>query len=367
MRDDFTKVFSSPLGVPLGRTESFEGESYKNELITQKIQYMLNRTQRMFEYEGLPDGIPRDILELYLQTIGYAGVIDVDGNLFVTWGTLGGVPNEFYRPTKFIVANPGLQRRFPEWQKHEYTIGEDCVIIRNDSLYMGLYPAFNHYANMLVENEITMHIDSINRRIVDLITAENDNAYQSAKKYLADVSDGKLGVISSKAFMDGIQAQPYGGSARGSTELIEIEQYWNAQWLQFSGLNANHNMKREAVMSGEAELNDDALLPLTDEMLYWREKGLKDVEEMFGLVASVSLSSAWSDRETANELYEDKQEAETEKAEAEADITEAEAEQAEEQTNEQVKESADEMTAETAEETEDTYKSENSEEKDGKE
>ena len=360
MKPDFTTLFS-PLGVPLGRAESFEGKDYKERLITQKIQYMLNRTQRMFEYEGLPDGIPRDILELYLQTIGYAGIIDIAGNLFVTWGTLGGVPNEFYRPTKFIVANPGLQRRFPEWQKHEYTIGEDCVIIRNDSLYMGLYPAFNHYANMLTENEITMHIDSVNRRIVDLLTAENDSAFQSAKKYLADVSDGKQGAIMSQAFMDGIKAQPYGGAARGSTELIEIEQYWNGQWLNFCGLNANFNMKREAVMSGEAELNDDALLPLTDEMLYWREQGLKDVEEMFGLAASVSLACAWSDREAANDIYEDKTEAEAEKAEAEAEIAQSEAEQAEETDTETVEETTEET---EAEETEDT---ETEEQKDGEE
>lgn len=350
MKRGFMSLFSSPLGVPLGYSESFEGEDYKRDLITQKIQYMLNRTQRMFDYDGLPDGIPRDILELYLQTIGYAGVIDIDGNLFITWGTLGGVPNEFYRPTKFIVANPGLQRRFPNWQKHEYTIGEDCIIIRNDALYMGLYPAFNHYANMLTENEITMHVDSVNRRIVDLITAENDNGFNSAKKYLADVADGKQGVIMSKAFMDGITAQPYGGAAsRGSTELIEIEQYWNGQWLNFTGLNANYNMKREAVMSGEAELNDDALLPLVDEMLYWREQGLKDVENMFGLAASVSLSSAWGQRAEANELYEDKQEAETDKAEAEAEKAEAEAEAAEEQ----------------PEETEETKETEETEETDG--
>ena len=350
MKPDFTAMFS-PLGVPCGYVEEFSGPQYKRDLITQKIQYMLNRTQRMFDYDGLPDGIPRDILELYLQTIGYAGVIDIDGNLFITWGTLGGVPNEFYRPTKFIVANPGLQRRFPEWQKHEYTIDEDCIIIRNDALYMGLYPAFNHYANMLTENEITMHIDSVNRRVVDLLTAENDSGFNSAKKYLADVADGKQGVIMSKAFMDGITAQPYGGAARGSTELIEIEQYWNGQWLNFTGLNANYNMKREAVMSGEAELNDDALLPLVDEMLYWREQGLKDVEEMFGLAASVSLSSAWGQRAEANDLYEDKQEAEAEKAEAEADKAEAEAEAEAEAAEEQPEETD---TSEETEESEET-------------
>lgn len=344
MIHDIERVFGSPLGVPLGRIESFEGEEYKRDLITQKIQYMLNRTQRMFLYYDLPEGIPADILELYLQTIGYAGVIDISGNLYVTWGTLGGVPNEYYRPTKFIVANPGLQRKYPEWSKHEYTIGEDCVIIRNDSLYMGLYPAFNHYANMLVENEITMHVDSVNRRIVDLITAENDNAFNSAKKYLADIADGKQGVISSKAFLDGIATQPYGGSARGSTELIEIEQYWQAQWLNFTGLNANYNMKREAVMSGEAELNDDALLPLVDEMLFYREQGLKDVENMFGHVSSVRLGSAWNDRAEANDIYEEKQE-------AELDIKVAEAEQAE-------------IEVETAEDPEDTEETENTETED---
>ena len=169
------------------------------------------------------------------------------------------------------------------------------------------------------------------------------------------IEDGKQGVIMSKAFMDGITAQPYGGAARGSTELIEIEQYWNGQWLNMVGLNANYNMKREAVMSGEAELNDDALLPLVDEMLYWREQGLKDVEEMFGLVASVSLSSAWGQRAEANDLYEDKQEAETEIAEAEADKAEAVTEAAEEQPEE----------TDTSDKTDTPEETEESEETDG--
>ena len=320
---DFNRLFGSPLGMPLGHIESFEGPEYKQSLISQKIQYMFDRTQSMFEYSGMGEGMPPDIFELYLQTVGFIGVIDVAGTLYATRGTLGGIPNEFNRPSTFIVANPGLQRKYPYIQiNREYQIGVDCVVIKNDSLYIGLYPAFNHFANMLAENEITMHIDSINRRIVDLITADNDNNFKSAQIYLDDIKNGKLGSIADPHIFDGIKVQPYGNSARG-TELVEIEQYWLAQLYNFIGLNANYNMKREAIGAGETALNDDSLTPLIENMLQCRKEGLAEIEQMFGSVINVRLSGSWAERDIMND-------SEIEKAEAEADQAEAEADQAEE-------------------------------------
>ena len=108
---------------------------------------------------------------------------------------------------------------------------------------------------------------------------------------------GKLGVIAETAFLDGVRAQPYGttGNSNVLTNLIELEQYFKASWFNELGLNANYNMKRESLNSSESQLNNDALLPLVDDMLECRKRGIEQVNAMFGTEISVSLASSWED------------------------------------------------------------------------
>lgn len=165
----------------------------------------------------------------------------------------------------------------------------------NDSLYIGLVPMFERYATMLIENELSMNIASINSRIISLISAGDDRTAKSAEKYLKDIADGKTGVIAENAFIDGVKSQPYGTTANSNTltNLIEYEQYIKASWFNELGLNANYNMKRESINSNESQLNDDMLLPLVDNMLECRKIGLDKVNAMYGTNISVDFNSSW--------------------------------------------------------------------------
>ena len=49
-------------------------------------------------------------------------------------------------------------------------------------------------------------------------------------------------------------------------------------------------------------MNNDALLPLVDDMLKCRERSAEKVNEMFGTEISVSLASSWEDNEQEIEL-----------------------------------------------------------------
>lgn len=270
----------------------------KNKCVNNIISYMLNRTQSMFRYSGLPDTIPERILELYLQTNGNCCFYEYNGELYVFIGGLGGEPDVYYMPTIYTIANPALKI------SKSLKINYDCVVISNDSLYMGLLPMFERYATAMMENEISMNVASINARIVSLISAGDDRTAKSAEKYLKDIASGKTGVIAENTFLDGVKSQPYGTTANSNTitNLIEYEQYLKASWFNELGLNANYNMKRESINSGESQLNDDMLLPLVDNMLHCREIGLEKVNAMFGTDISVSLNSSWEHNEKELEI-----------------------------------------------------------------
>lgn len=262
----------------------------KDISIRSYVGYMLARTQQMFEWKNLPETIPARSLELYLQMNGNACIAEKDGNLYAFVGGLGGEPNPYYMPTICVVANPAL--KFSK----DFVIDEDCVIIPNDSIYIGLLPLLNRYASLIVETDISIKRALINSRIYNLISAPDDPTKQAAEKFLSDVEDGKSGVIAANAFLDGIRSQPYGTTGTNVlTDLIEIMQYLKASMFNELGLNANYNMKRESLNSAESQLNDDALLPLVDDMLKQRKLGAEKVNSMFGTSISVDYSSAWLD------------------------------------------------------------------------
>lgn len=251
------------------------------------LVYMLNRTQKIFEYKGLPDTIPKRMLEFLLQVNGFACITKVKGELYAFRGGLGGEPDPYYRPTLCVVANPAL--KFDKTLK----IDEDCVILRNDSFLYGLVPLFTRYASAMVENDISFRMASINTRIQAILSAPDDATKEAAELYLNDVANGKLGAIQVNAFLDGITATPMTTSIRTFTDLIEYQQYLKASWYNEIGLNANYNMKREKLSTTESQMNNDALLPLVDDMLESRRVGLEKINEMFGTNITVEFASSW--------------------------------------------------------------------------
>ena len=68
-------------------------------------------------------------------------------------------------------------------------------------------------------------------------------------------------------------------------------------------------------------MNEDALLPLIDQMLECREKFCEEVNELYGLNISVELNSSWKKIRNEVDNAESKDEAETEILENEAEST----------------------------------------------
>lgn len=289
-------------GDRFGRLVDF---SDKKQGAMQYVAYMLNRTQSMFEYTGLPESLPQRELELMLQTNGFIAipipskVEGVKGNIyaFAEGASLGGERNVYYMPTICNIASPALN-----WSG-SLKIGEECIVIPNDSLYIGLLPMFSRYASMLAENDVTIRLADINARIIDLLSAPDDRTRKSAESYLKDIEEGKLGVIADNTFLEGIKSQPYAssGSTNNITQLIELQQYLKAGWYNDIGLNANYNMKRESINSEEAQLNSDALLPLALDMLRMRMIGFDLVNRYCGTNIGVELATSWRVRQEEQE------------------------------------------------------------------
>ena len=276
------------------------------------VMSMLQRTNSMFEWKGLPPTIPQDILETQLQVNGFAGIIKTQEKLFAVYGGVGGQRNYNYQPTLFIVSNPYLLK-----QSESYTVfygndseiesplkpfpssNEKCVIIQNDNMYSGLIPLCEYYASQMTENVVSKRMATIALRAMYLFTANDEDAKNDFIDVMNKLTNGEFAAILAEGVMGGsikdvVATLPFADRGHEAlTDLIEDQQYIKASWYNDLGLQANYNMKRESINSGESQLNKDAILPFVDNMLRQRKLACERINELYGTNWSVEFSSAW--------------------------------------------------------------------------
>ena len=285
----------------------------KNKNVTDRVKYMLNRSLAMFHYENLPDTIPVKHLELALQSSGNVVFCKVNEKLYALQGALGGECDMYNRPTKAIISCPYLK------YNESLDIDVNCVVMANDSLHVGLLPLYERYCTILNECDISMILATINSRIQNFLSASDDNTVASAKQFLSDIENGKLGIIAESKLFDSFKVNVGNGGAKGSIkELFELHQYIKGSLYNEIGLNATYNMKKTRVIEAEVEINADNLYPLVDDMLENRREALEKINTMFGTDIKVEFNSSWDYRayngEPINTLEDEKEGAATDEA-----------------------------------------------------
>lgn len=295
-----------------------DASKFDLEYVTEKpksarayFTYLLTRCLRMFEYKGLPDTIPADILDRYLMMNGVACIgKDQNDDLRVFFGSWGGEYDVYYRPSLFIVANPHIEGGDENGWYHRYTVfprkktdKQDGVLMRNDTAWFGLAPMLSRYSALFAENILTIRTADVMLRIIALLSASTDEELAAANEFMKALENGKLKSIGENPFFDGIKLQsPPSNNGSYLTQFIELHQYLKGSFYNEIGLSANYNMKREAIGKGESTLDNDSLLPLCENMLMCRREDFKKVNELFGTHIEVDFSSSWKENQVQRNI-----------------------------------------------------------------
>ena len=259
----------------------------KHKLLKQFKSNQLNKSLTMFEWSNLPETIPAVELEKMLQINGYAVIAEYQGNLYAFQAGFSG-QDPYNQPTKAIVNNPALKNNTT------YTIGEDCIVIKNDDMKQGLNGIYEYYGQRLIENQITMLMTDYNLRMPFTISSSDDQTTQSAKMYLKKIIDGSLGVIGEQKLFKALSVTPTNSKQTATfADLYGYQQFIIAQLNNTIGLATNNNMKRERLTTNEIEVNKNASYPLVDNMMKNRQQAVDAINEMFDVDISVEYSSIW--------------------------------------------------------------------------
>lgn len=261
---------------------------------------MALRSLQIFEYTGLPDTIPKWALESILMTTGRACITEYENELYCYDGEFGGDPDVYYRPTRFVISNP-----YQNFCKNVH-IGTDGVLVENDDFCMGLYPIWDRSARAITETDISIRLASILSRMQSIISATDDRTKASADEYINKVLNGEISVVMDDGLIESLHVSPYSQSGSNNllTQLMELRTYQLNTFFNEIGIQASVNQKRENVSELEASQNADYLLPLVDNMLECRKRGMDEVNKMYGTNISVEFSPLWKKMRSSVEAKE---------------------------------------------------------------
>lgn len=246
----------------------------------------------MFAYTGLPDTVDRAILEKYLQLYGYVVFFKYNNKLYFTKaGLTGSEKSPYNEPTEALVNVPalGINQRL--------TLNKNAVLVQNDDLKTGILPYIKKSGTLLIENEITMLLNSYNDRIQSLITAGSDQSIAAANQYLNNIINGNLGTIAENSFLKDITVHNAQSTGKiDFSDLIQYQQYLKSDLYNMLGLSSLNNMKKERMNSLEVQANDDNVYPFVDSMLSNRKQGFEMVNKLFNGNIQVDFNGAWKDK-----------------------------------------------------------------------
>ena len=290
----------------------------KQKLFNDWYRHLMNICLQMFDYDDLPESMPKDDLEFFTMSNTYSIIGEHDGKLYAFISDLGGKENGYYIPRLAVVANPYLN------VTKTYEIGKDCVLFLNDKMFMGLSTKIQKYASLLTTAEISFYWNCINTRTQKVFATPNNDIANSLKDVFGHIEDGdELKSITDKPLFEllkNFEWQSSSNTVSNLKSLIETKQYILASFFIDIGLNANYNMKRESLNENEINADTDTLIPLIDNMLECRQNGIKQMNEMFGTKTKVRLSSRWEDIRKAlkYQLEEQKHQAESNDSESQS-------------------------------------------------
>lgn len=304
----------------IGLTKTEDNKAKKKRLIQDNLTWLINKTSQMFEYQNLPPTLPQIAIERLLQLNGSCAIwrvpLDkyrprgygpsfsmpksevVDSDLFAFKFGFAESPDPYDEPYNIIITNPGFEPGISE----TLSIGVDTAIIRNDSMYAGLYNLHYKYAELLAEAEISLRSTLVLLRDQMTFIIKNERQRAEVAAYIEARENGDYASILAPELGSALEAINHDGRSNAVELAVNGIQAIKSAWYNEIGLNPSFSLKREYTSAQEIDTNTDLLMPIIDDMTRQREIGVEMVNKMFGTNISVTRSSAWKIKETEIKL-----------------------------------------------------------------
>ena len=195
----------------------------------------------------------------------------------------------YYGVGKYLDEKPNYMIRCPIYSGSR-TVGEDIVVIDNNSIRNPAYDLVHHYAIMMAHTEVTLVDITVNARDAGGVPiASTEKQKQSIKQYLGKLFNGQYDIVTDAGNL-GLQ---YAGSDRKTHQNIvdvwQVREKILKSFYSDIGVRSAFE-KRSNSVEAEVEADTSLLLLNLSDMLASRVKGAEAVNYMYGTNWSVHIA-----------------------------------------------------------------------------
>lgn len=237
----------------------------------------------MFTWENLPCGISERFIEdkLYRNGLLIFYKSKEKGFYLVSQATPIGL-NDYEEPTGY--------RTYTTSGISEIVKAEDCVPIWNDYLREGNISNVNFFAKRLSNIEKTIDINLEQMKNPFIIEC-SEGQKETIEQVFAQKTDGVPYILVSDDFAKNIKTNVFNLDIKDFTKpLNEMKHSIINEALTFFGINNVNIMKKERLITSEAEQNDEQIYLDRNIMYKARKKAVEEINNKFNLDISVSLA-----------------------------------------------------------------------------
>lgn len=261
-------------------------------------KYLLQKLISCFKWT-IPELWSRDYFLYVLFGWGYIGIIDSGAD---KWGV---VPqrcgiygyNLFYMPTKIRISNPLL----PE--ASEFTINEDCAVLKVNPNYTGVMDIVDYYAVKLAMLSADIESNLFNSKLAYLFAVADQTAAATVKKLYDQIAQGTPAVVVDKKILteDGKASwQVFQQNLSQNyivSDLLEDMRKVENDFCTKVGIPTTNTEKRERMSESEVTRNDVETEALIDSWLTRLKDDVATANRIFpGL--NLNVEKRWNNNES---------------------------------------------------------------------
>ena len=237
----------------------------------------------LFKWNNLPNGIDEKWIERYLFRDGSCIFYKDPIMGFMVAGTgYAGPLNAYSEPTLLQPIAPNYMYEGPELMNND-----NAVIIRNNDDMVPTAPTIQLYAMRLTDIDRTITTNVIAQKI-PLIIKTSNKQLQTFKNVIRQRNDNEPVIYGDKSLDTDNSISVLKTDAPIVFDKLEVQKHmvWN-ECMSFLGVNNANMDKRERVVTGEVEANDEQIRASEDVMLKARQKAAELINQIFGTNVSV--------------------------------------------------------------------------------
>lgn len=253
-------------------------------------RYLLQEAYSVFDWT-MPESWSKNYFLYVLYVIGFIGIIDTDKfGVIPQHGGLGGY-NVFYQPRYMLINNPLFAGTLKP------VIDEDCVCLRLQPDYMGLYDIVDYYGDLMALCAEAAGVNLLNSKLSFVFAAASKASAESLKKLYDNVASGQPAVFADKELFDdegklrvALFNQDVGANFI-TDRLLDTMRTIRCQFLTDIGIPNANTDKRERLITDEVNANNFETRAKCAVWLDELKKGCKKAREMFGVDLDVDWRS----------------------------------------------------------------------------